>query len=179
VSGLVLLDRQKRANGLRVGGDDEPAASVGVGHEEPACLRVVGGECDREQALLGCRRTPRARPDERPDVEERCAANRSVLDDPDDARLLDDIEAPGLTGRGREVDRPVEPACDLDGANAFTRRRGRGRLGLGVRAAAGEDERSAKRGGSVQSRNSPRATTTADPPTSTRSIPSLEPSARA
>jgi hypothetical protein len=57
--------------------------------------------------------------------------------------LLDDVQAPGITRGGGEVDGPVEAARDLDGAQALAGSRGRSRPGLGVRAAAGDDERDA------------------------------------
>jgi hypothetical protein len=165
--------------GLILGDDDTPAP-VRVVDVEMAARRVIGRERDREESLLSRRRLLRTRLDQTADVEERLGEDGAVLEHLNDPGLLDEVEPIGLArGHGR-VDGPIEAADDLDGSKTRgTLARGCGGNRVILESAAGkrgcrqEDDRPR------QSRNSPRATTTADPPTSTFSIRSSEPSTRA
>ena len=66
--------------------DPRVAVPVRVVDDELAARRIVGREREPEQPLLPARR------DEPADVEERLGSNLAALDDPDEARLLDDVE---------------------------------------------------------------------------------------
>ena len=161
-------------------GDDDTPAPVRVVDVETAARRVIGRERDREESLLSRRRLLWTRLDQTADVEERLGEDGAVLEHSNDPGLLDEVEPIGLAGRHRRIDGPIETADDLDGLKTRgTLARGCGGNRVILESAADkrgcrqEDDRPR------QSRNSPRATTTADPPTSTFSISSSEPSTRA
>ena len=107
-----LVDEEQllgaREDGLAARGAklDDPgvAVPVGVVHVEETRLRVVRVKRHREEPLLA------AALDAVADVEERRRAALPVHEHLDHARLLDDVDVPGL-GRGRrQVDRRVEAA---------------------------------------------------------------------
>ena len=114
---------------------DDPRRPVrprGVVHVEGVVARVGRREREPEQALL----TPVD--DERADVQERARLHLAALDDTDPARLLHDVDAPGLAGRLRREDGAREAAGDRDEAE---RRGGRGRSRAADRDRATDDRK--------------------------------------
>ena len=103
--------------------------AAGVVDVDAPARGVVGGEGEREQALLVAREHPRAQ------VEERAREAPAVADDDDPPVLLDDQDPPAVAGRSRDEERLVE-APDRHEAHARTGRRRRRRRG-GARGGAG------------------------------------------
>ncbi len=111
-----LLDEQQLAGARReplhpvraVANDARVAVPIGVVDDElPAC-GVVGGEREPEKALLP------ARSDLRAEIEKRLCEDLAVLDDADQAALLDHVEQARGAGGGCDMDRRLQPTDDRD-----------------------------------------------------------------
>src|SRR4029450_13213544 len=96
--------------------------------EEAVVLRVPRVECDRQQPLLPAAAYAAA------DVEERLRAQLPVHHPADPARLLDDVQLPGLAARLGDVDGRVETRDERAQAQLLALLRGR-RRALAARGA--------------------------------------------